>query len=210
MLIEIILCVIAITPYIIIFLFFNHFPHIINTMSDINEFFNDVVDTPVEGVDQSNKRKKLKDLINEGKAELLAGKTAWTVGRIDKASDKVIDKLYSDCKKGVKFEKKPFDMNSIASKMMGVKDIKELTTDINKNPLIKGTISNVIATNSLMLTGSTPMEAIGGRLYAKCGNYLGFLALFCEIFTHLDWETFIKLANEIKDKEEDANNIINE
>ena len=102
-------------------------------------------------------------------------------------------------------------MNSIASKMMGVKDIKELTTDINKNPLIKGTISNVIATNSLVLTGSTPMEAIGGRLYAKCGNYLGFLALFCEIFTHLDWETFIKLANEIKDKEEDAaNNIINE
>ena len=74
MLIEIILCVIAITPYIIIFLFFNNFPHIINTMSDINEFFNDVVDTPVEGVDPSNKRKKLKDLINEGKAELLAGK----------------------------------------------------------------------------------------------------------------------------------------
>ena len=65
-------------------------------MSDINEFFNDVVDTPVEGVDQSNKRKKLKDLINEGKAELLAGKTPWTVGRIDKASDKVIDRLFDE------------------------------------------------------------------------------------------------------------------
>ena len=164
MLLEIIVGIIAITPYIIIFLFFNRFPHIINTMSDINEFFNDVVDTPASAVDQSDKRKKLKDLINEGKAELLAGKTAWTVGRIDKASDKVIDKLYSDCKKGVKFEKKKFDMDSIASKMIGVKDVKELTTYINKNTLIKGTISNVIATNSLMLTGSTPIEAIGASL----------------------------------------------
>ena len=63
-------------------------------MSDINEFFSDVVDTPAEAVDQWNKRKKLRDLINEGKADLLKGKTPWTVGRIDKASDKVIDKLY--------------------------------------------------------------------------------------------------------------------
>ena len=34
---------------------------------------------------QLNKRKKLKDLINEGKAELLAGKTPCTVGRVDEA-----------------------------------------------------------------------------------------------------------------------------
>ena len=73
-------------------MFFNHFPH----MSDINEFFSDVVDTPAEAVDQSNKLKKLRDLINEGKADLLKGKTPWTVGRIDKASDKVIDKLYDE------------------------------------------------------------------------------------------------------------------
>ena len=65
-------------------------------MSDINEFFSDVVDTPAEAVDQSNKRKKLKDLIDEGKADLLKGKTPWTVGRIDKASDKVIDRLFDE------------------------------------------------------------------------------------------------------------------
>ena len=93
MLTEIILCVIAITPYLFLIMFFKRFPHIINTMSDINEFFSDVVDTPAEAVDQSNKRKKLRDLINEGKVDLLKGKTPWTVGRID-ASDKVIDKLY--------------------------------------------------------------------------------------------------------------------
>ena len=95
MLTEIILCVIAITPYLFLIKFFKCFPHIINVMSDINEFFSDVVDTP-EAVDQSNKRKKLRDLINEGKADLLKGKTPWTVGRIDKASDKVIDKVYDE------------------------------------------------------------------------------------------------------------------
>ena len=96
MLTEIILCVIAITPYLFLIKFFKCFPHIINVMSDINEFFSDVVDTPAEAVDQSNKRKKLRDLINEGKADLLKGKTPWTVGRIDKASDKVIDKVYDE------------------------------------------------------------------------------------------------------------------
>ena len=96
MFIEIILLIIAITPYVIIILLLFKFRCVINTMTDINEFFNDIVDTPAEAVDQSNKRKKLKDLINEGKADLLKGKTPWTVGRIDKASDKVIDKLYDE------------------------------------------------------------------------------------------------------------------
>ena len=115
MLIEIILCVIAITPYIIIFMFFNHFQYIINTMSDINEFFSDVVDTPAEAVDQSNKRKKLKDLIDEGKADLLKGKTPWTVGRIDKASDKVIDRLFDEYQQPTEVveKKKIFDQEDI-------------------------------------------------------------------------------------------------
>ena len=74
MLTEIILFFIAITPYLFLIKFFKCFPHIINVMSDINEFFSDVVDTPAEAVDQSNKRKKLRDLINEGKADLLKEK----------------------------------------------------------------------------------------------------------------------------------------
>ena len=59
-------------------------------------------------------------------------------------------------------------------------------------------VSNVIDTNSLMLTEYTPMEAICASVYVKCGNYLGFLALFCEIFTHVYWDAFTKLANERK------------
>ena len=51
MLTEIILLFVAITPYLILFIFFKRFPYIINKMSDINEFFNDVVDTPAEAVD---------------------------------------------------------------------------------------------------------------------------------------------------------------
>ena len=84
-------------------------------MSDINEFFSDVVDTPAEAVDQSNKRKKLKDLIDEGKADLLKGKTPWTVGRIDKASDKVIDRLFDEYQQPAEVveKKKIFDQEDI-------------------------------------------------------------------------------------------------
>ena len=84
-------------------------------MSDINEFFSDVVDTPAEAVDQSNKRKKLKDLIDEGKADLLKGKTPWTVGRIDKASDKVIDRLFDEYQQPTEVveKKKIFDQEDI-------------------------------------------------------------------------------------------------
>ena len=58
MVIEIILCVIAITPYIIIFMFFKRFRYIINIIMDIENMFDlmeaipnetvDVVDTPAE------------------------------------------------------------------------------------------------------------------------------------------------------------------
>ena len=58
MLIEIILCVIAITPYIIIFMFFKRFRYIINIIMAIENMFDlmeaipnetvDVVDTPAE------------------------------------------------------------------------------------------------------------------------------------------------------------------
>ena len=58
MLIEILLFLIAITPYVIIFMFFKRFRYIINIMTDIEQIFDiiedrpnetfDVVDTPAE------------------------------------------------------------------------------------------------------------------------------------------------------------------
>ena len=58
MLIEIILCVIAITPYLFLIMFFKRFHYLINVIMDIENMFDlmeaipnetvDVVDTPAE------------------------------------------------------------------------------------------------------------------------------------------------------------------
>ena len=126
----------------------------------------------------------------------MPGKTPWTCNRIDKATDKVIDKLYAECLKGyIKTQQQLGDMNLnlIASRFMGVKNVDELTRDINRNPLITGSITNALASNS-PIEGSTTAESIGASVYAKWGNYLGFVALGCEIFTHMNWARFIELA----------------
>ena len=196
MFIEIILFVIAITPYVIILMFFKRFRCVIKNMTDIEKFL-DEVDTPKEAVDQSLKRDELKGLINSGHADKLPGKIPWTCNRIDKATDKVIEKLHAQCLKGhIRPPKQQGDMNAIASKMMGVKDVNELKRAIDKNPLIRGSMSNMLASSSITLTGHSPMESLGASVYAKCGNYLGFLALGCESFTHLDWKNFQKIAEE--------------
>ena len=106
--------------------------------------------------------------------------------------------MYAECLKGhvkIKTQSSP-DMNAIASKIMGVKNVNELTRDISKNPLIKGSITSMLASSSISLTGHSPMETLGASVYAKCSNYLGFLALGCEIFSHLDWKNFQKIAEE--------------
>ena len=60
------------------------------------EFFRDVVDTPKEGTVQDKKREELKGVMEKGKAHLLGHK--WTHGRVDKASDEVINKTYAEYK----------------------------------------------------------------------------------------------------------------
>ena len=164
-------------------------------MSDIENFL-DEVDTPKEAVDQSLKRDELKGLINNGHAGKLSGKTPWTCNRIDKATDKVIERLHAECLKGhVKIKtQQQVDMNVIASRMMGVRNVNELTRDINRNPLITGFITNMLASSSITTEGCTPIEILGASVYEKCGNYLGFVALGCEIFTHMDWARFIELS----------------
>ena len=117
-------------------------------MSDIENF---LIDTP----DQSlKKRDELKGLINSCQVDKLPGKTPWTCNRIDKATDKVIGKLYAECQKGhLKIKTQQGDMNVVACKMLGVKDVNELTRDINKNPLIRGSITNMLASSSISLAG---------------------------------------------------------
>ena len=61
-----------------------------------DEFFADIVDRPKKGVQQYKKRECLKSAINKGKA--LVGKKQWTHKRVDKTSNKTINKTYTECK----------------------------------------------------------------------------------------------------------------
>ena len=61
------------------------FPHLIKIMADVgdklndDDFFDDVVDTPKEDIEQHKKWEKLKSIINKGKAHLLQHN--WTHGQ---------------------------------------------------------------------------------------------------------------------------------
>ena len=59
-----------------------------------NEFFSNVVDTPKESIEQHKKREEVNSVIDKGKAHLLENK--WTCGRVDKASDEIINKTYAE------------------------------------------------------------------------------------------------------------------
>ena len=54
-----------------------------------NDFFGDIADTPKEGIEQHKKREYLQSVIDKGK---LGHK--WTRGKLDKASDETINKIY--------------------------------------------------------------------------------------------------------------------
>ena len=66
-----------------------------NILND-DDFFGDIVDTPKEGAEQHKKRECLKSVIDRGKAYLLGSK--WTHEKVDKASDKIINKTYAEYK----------------------------------------------------------------------------------------------------------------
>ena len=86
--------------YLILFFIWWRFRHLIKIMADVgdilndNELFGDVVDTPKESIEQHKKPEELRSVIGKGKANLLGPK--WTHGRVDNASDEIINKMYAE------------------------------------------------------------------------------------------------------------------
>ena len=74
----------------------------VENISNNDDFFRDIVDTPKEVIEQHKKREWLKSVIDKGKAHLL-GK--WTHERVDKASDETINKKYAEYKQREIIEK---------------------------------------------------------------------------------------------------------
>ena len=66
----------------------------VGDISNDDEFFGYVVDTPKEVIEQHKKREELNSVIDKGKAHLLGNK--WMHKRVDKVSDKTINKTYAE------------------------------------------------------------------------------------------------------------------
>ena len=104
--------VLVLPSYLILFFIWWRFQPLIKATTDVvdifdDDFLEDIIDTPKEGIKQHKKRKCSKGDIDKGKTYLLGHKL--THGKVDKASDETIDKTYAEYKQrelNEKYEKK--------------------------------------------------------------------------------------------------------
>ena len=140
--------------YLILLFIWWRFSHLIKAMADVgnilndDDFLGDIVDTPKEVIEQHKKRECLKSVIDRGRAHLLGSKW-WTQERLDKASDEIINKTYTEYRQrelnedGEKTAKAlgkhiiKLYSNGI-SRFVKIRNVKKLRQDIEDHPLIKG------------------------------------------------------------------------
>ena len=134
------------------------FRRLIKIMADVgdisndDEFFGYVVDTPKEVIEQHKKREELKSVIDKGKAHLLGNK--WMHKRVDKASDKTINKTYAEFNQRELNEKGERTANALGkhvinlystgiSRWFKIRDVKNLRQDIENDSIIKVQIASL-------------------------------------------------------------------
>ena len=114
-----------------------------------NEFFGDVVDAPMEGIEQHKKRKELKSIIDKGRL-----RHKWTHERADKTSNKIINKTYAEYKQrelnekgektGKALGKHVINLYSTGiSRMVTIRDAHKLRQDIENDPIIKNQMAGL-------------------------------------------------------------------
>ena len=124
----------------------------VGDISNDDEFFGYVVDTPKAGIEQHKKREELKSVIDKGKAHLLGDK--WMHKRVDKASDKTINKTYAEFNQRELNEKGERTANALGkhvinlystgiSRWFKIRDVKNLRQDIENDSIIKVQIASL-------------------------------------------------------------------
>ena len=94
------------------------------------------------------------NVINQGKADLLPGKTPWTVARVKKAPDDVIEKLKSqfvqnETKRKAENTGKAVSKHVVnlystgVSRFLKIDSIEQLRLDIDGDPIIKDSMAEV-------------------------------------------------------------------
>ena len=110
-----------------------------NILND-DDFFGDIVDTPMEGIEQHRKRECLK--------------RKWTQEKVDKASDETINKTYAEYKQRELNEKGEIPAKALGKhvinlcssgiyRIVKIRDVKNLRGDINNDPIIKDQMANL-------------------------------------------------------------------
>ena len=144
--------------YLILILIWWRLRHLIKIMADVEnilidgDFFGDTADTTKEGIEQHKKRERLKSVISKGKPYLLGSK--WTQEKVDKASDKTINKTYAEYKQrelnekgektGKALGKHVINLYSTGiSRVVKIRDVKKLQQDIENDPIIKDQMANL-------------------------------------------------------------------
>ena len=109
------------------------------------------IDAPAE---EECGRDFLINLVNQGKADLLPGKTPWTIARIKKAPDAVIEKLKNQFVQneikhkaqntGKAVSKHVVNLYSTGvSRFLKIDSIEQLRQDIDDDPIIKDSMAEV-------------------------------------------------------------------
>lgn len=154
MLLEVLL---VLPLYAAIFGIFWRFRYTIKAMSEIDEIFASCTLPETEEstmVEEPCKREFLKGVINQGKADKLPGKTLWTVKRVEKASNKVIEKLYheyhqADAKHKAEMTGKAVGTHVVSmyskgvSRVLKIDNVEQLRKDIDSDPIIKDSMADV-------------------------------------------------------------------
>ena len=153
--------------------------NIFDIIEDIPNETVDVVDTPAEAFEENN-RQKLIDLINQGKAHLLPGKTTWPIKRISKTPETVINKIYNDYKQREIQQEAAKTGQTLGthvtnlysngvSKVLNIDSIEGLRKDIENDPIIKDSMAD-----------------IGALMVGTFGRLLAPLLVACHTVNHVE------------------------
>ena len=170
--------------HLILFFIWWRFRHLIKIMADVgdilndNEFFGDNVDTPKEGIEQHKKREELKSVMDDGKAHLLGHK--WTHGRMDKASNELINKAYAEYKQHELNEK-----GEKTGKVLGKHVINLYSTGISRMVKVRGVhkLSQGIENYAII---KNQLAYLGCLLVCTFGNLLALVLVLVHTMNNLD------------------------
>ena len=139
-----------------IFALFFRFRFLIKTMTELNEmiFANCSLEEETQEEGEPSKREFLIAQVEQGKADKLPGKTSWTVKRLRKATEQVIEKLHheyhqADVRHKAETTGKAVSAHVVnmysksVSRVIKIDNVEQLRRDIDNDPIIKESVADV-------------------------------------------------------------------